>query len=53
MTNTIKKPTSQWSGNSIYARSLSARAGKTISSPLKQALMPRSLDLDFSLKYRR
>jgi hypothetical protein len=47
------KPTWQWLGKNTSARSLSARAGPTGASAIKQAFMPRSLDLDFSLKYRR
>jgi hypothetical protein len=47
------KPTWQWSSKDTSSRSISTRTSNTGTSALKQALMPRSLDLDFSLKYRR
>jgi hypothetical protein len=47
------KPTWHWSGKNTTARSLGGQSGNVGSSALKQALMPRSLDLTFSLKYRR
>lgn len=53
MMNVTAKPTWQWSDKNTTARSLSARSGNAGTSVLKQALMPRSLDVDFSLKYRR
>lgn len=53
MINITAKPTWQWSGKNTSMRSISTRTGNTGSSALKQGLMPRSLDLDFSLKYRR
>jgi len=51
--NITAKPTWEWSGKNNPARSLKARPDNRGSSALKQALMPRSLDLSFSLKYRR
>jgi hypothetical protein len=53
MIDITAKPTWQWSANNTSARSLSARTSNVGTSALKQALMPRSLDLNFSLKYRR
>jgi hypothetical protein len=53
MINNSAKPTWQWSGKNTSARSISTRTSSAGTSALKQALMPRSLDLDFSLKYRR
>lgn len=53
MMNITAKPTWQWSDKNTPARALSARTGNAGASALKQALMPRSLDLAFSLKYRR
>jgi hypothetical protein len=54
MINITAKPTWQWSGKNTPTRSLGARPGtNTGASALKQALLPRSLDVDFSLKYRR
>ena len=53
MMNITTKPTWQWSSKNTSARSLSTRTGNAGISALKQALMPRSLDVDFSLKYRR
>jgi len=53
MINITAKPTWQWSGKNTSARSFSARTSSSGTSALKHALMPRSLDLNFSLKYRR
>jgi len=53
MMNLTAKPTWQWSSKNTPARPLSSRNGNAGTSALKQALMPRSLDVDFSLKYRR
>ena len=55
MVKITAKPTWQWSGKNTSASSPSTRTGNTGISPLKHALLPRSLDLDldFSLKYRR
>ena len=47
------KPTWEWSSKNTPARSLGARTGNVGATVLKQALLPRSLDLAFSLKYRR
>jgi hypothetical protein len=53
MINLTAKPAWQWSSKNTSARSISTQTSNTGTSALKQALMPRSLDLDFSLKYRR
>jgi len=53
MMNLTAKPTWQWSSKNAPGRSLSSRTANAGTSALKQALMPRSLDVDFSLKYRR
>lgn len=53
MINLTAKPVWQWSGKNALPRSPSARSGKTGAAALKHALMPHSLDLEFSLKYRR
>lgn len=53
MINVTAKPAWQWSGQNASARLPSTRTNSAIISPLKQALMPRSVDLNFSLKYRR
>jgi hypothetical protein len=53
MINITAKPTWQWSGKNTSTRSISTRTSNAGASALKQALMPSSLDLDFSLKYRR
>lgn len=52
MIDLTAKPIWQWSAQSTLPRSLSARTSSSSTSPIKQALMPRSLDLNFSLKYR-
>lgn len=53
MVNITAKPTFQWSGKNIPVLPLGARTGNAGATVLKQTLMPRSLDLAFSLKYRR
>jgi hypothetical protein len=53
MINITAKPVWQWSTKKLPARSFQASAANTGTSALKQALMPRSLDVAFSLKYRR
>ena len=53
MIDLTAKPTRQWSSKNAPARSLSARTSNAGATVLKQALLPRSLDLAFSLKYRR
>jgi hypothetical protein len=53
MINVTAKPAWQWSSKNTSARSASTRTNNTGTSALTQVLMPRSLDLDFSLKYRR
>lgn len=47
------KPTWQFSGRSIPAFSSANRSSSAGTSVLKQALLPRSLDVSFALKYRR
>ncbi|HTD07000.1 hypothetical protein [Undibacterium sp.] len=55
MINLKAQPTWQWSSKNTTARPLSARPSNAGASAIKQALMPRSLDLnlEFALKYRR
>lgn len=53
MMNITAKPTWQWSSKNNTARTISSRTDGDARSALKQALLPRSLDVDFSLKYRR
>jgi hypothetical protein len=53
MINLTAKPAGQWSSKNTTVRSISTRTSNTGTSALKQALMPTSLDLEFSLKYRR
>jgi hypothetical protein len=53
--NITARPTWQWLGKNTSANSPRTRTANIGISPLKQALLPRSFDLnlDFSLKYRR
>jgi hypothetical protein len=53
MVNITAKPIWQWSSTKIPARTLNPSIGNTGAASLKHALLPRSLDVDFSLKYRR
>lgn len=53
MMNITAKPTWQWSSKNTPTRSPAARTGNLGAAVIKQALLPRSLDLAFSLKYRR
>lgn len=53
MINLAAKPVWQWSSKDASPRTISVRTGNVGISPLKQAMLPRSLDLNFSLKYRR
>lgn len=53
MVNITAKPMWQWSSKKNPARPLKASIGNTGVDALKYALLPRSLDVDFSLKYRR
>jgi len=53
MINSTAKRTGQWLVQNTSTRSSSAKTSSAGISPIKQALMPRSLDLNFSLKYRR
>ena len=53
MMNITAKPTWQWPSKNAPARLLGARTGNAGAAVLKQAFLPRSLDLAFSLKYRR
>jgi hypothetical protein len=52
MMNITAKPTWQWSSKNPLTRSVSTRASNT-GPVFKQLLLPRSLDVEFSLKYRR
>jgi len=53
MIDITAKPTWTWSSQKSPARSLSTRTSNAGATVIKQALLPRSLDLAFSLKYRR
>ena len=53
MMTVTAKPAWQWSSNAAPARSRLTSGSARASSPLQQALLPRSLDLAFSLRYRR
>ncbi|MYM96492.1 hypothetical protein [Duganella vulcania] len=53
MIDITAKPTWTWSSQSSPTRSLNTRTSNVGATLLKQALLPRSLDLAFSLKYRR
>lgn len=53
MMNITAKPTWQWASKSTPTRSPATRTSNVGAAVLKQAILPRSLDLAFSLKYRR
>lgn len=53
MMNITAKPTWQWTSKNTPTRSSPVRTGNIGATVIKQALLPRSLDLAFSLKYRR
>jgi hypothetical protein len=53
MINLTAKPVWQWSAQNTSPRSLNARTSSLGTSTFKQTLLPRSLDVNFSLKYRR
>lgn len=53
MMNIAAKPTWQVSSKNTPTRSLSTRASNAGPTVLKQLLLPRSLDVEFSFKYRR
>jgi len=53
MMNITAKPTWQWSSKNVPTRSLNTRTSTAGPTVIKQLLLPRSLDLAFSLKYRR
>lgn len=53
MMNVIAKPARQWSSNTAPASSRMTSGFARAPSPLRQALLPRSLDVSFSLRYRR
>lgn len=53
MINAKIKPDWQRANPEMVIRSYNARASNAGTTALKKALMPRSLDLNFSLKYRR
>jgi hypothetical protein len=52
MMNITAKPTWQWSSKNTPTRSISTRASNA-GPVFKQLLLPHSLDVAFSLKYRR
>ena len=53
MIDIIARPTWQWSSKNANLRSASTRTNNAGAIVIKQTLLPRSLDLAFSLKYRR
>lgn len=53
MTNIAAKPNVPLPAKNTPASTLTARSNTSSTNVLKQALMPRRLDVDFSLKYRR
>jgi hypothetical protein len=53
MIDITAKPTWQWSSRNANPRSASTRSNNAGALVIKQTLLPRSLDLAFSLKYRR
>ena len=53
MMKVTAKPSWQWSSNSASAPSRTTSGFARSPSPLGQALLPRSLDVSFSLRYRR
>lgn len=53
MTNITAKPNPPLPVKHAPASTLNARSNTSSTNVLKQALMPRRLDVDFSLKYRR
>lgn len=53
MIDITARPTWQWSSKNANPRSASTRTSNAGVIVIKQTLLPRSLDLAFSLKYRR
>lgn len=53
MIDITARPTWQWSSKNATTRSASTRTNNADAIVIKQTLLPRSLDLAFSLKYRR
>jgi hypothetical protein len=53
MIDITAKPTWQWSSKNANTPSANTRTNHTGGIVIKQTLLPRSLDLAFSLKYRR
>jgi len=53
MMNITAKPTWQWASKCSPSLSPRSSASNSAGAVIKQALMPRSLDLVISLKYRR
>lgn len=53
MTNIAAKPTLPLPAKNTPASTLTSLSNTSSTNILKQALLPRRLDVDFSLKYRR
>jgi len=53
MIDITAKPTWQWSNKNPNTPSANTRTNNAGAIVIKQTLLPRSLDLAFSLKYRR
>ena len=53
MVDITARPTWQWSSKNANPRSTGTRTNHAGAIVIKQTLLPRSLDLAFSLKYRR
>ncbi|MDN4059826.1 hypothetical protein QPK31_16495 [Massilia sp. YIM B02769] len=53
MIDITANPTWQWSSKNANTGSITTQTHNASAIVIKQALLPRSLDLAFSLKYRR
>jgi hypothetical protein len=53
MTDITERPNLQWSSKNSDTRAAGTRCSSADAIAIKQTLLPRSLDLAFSLKYRR
>jgi 3-methyladenine DNA glycosylase AlkC len=53
MMKVTAKPAGQWSSNATPSLSRMSSGIARISSPLQHSLLPRSIDVSFSLRYRR
>jgi hypothetical protein len=53
MIDITAKPTWQWSSKNVNRPPANTRTNNAGAIVIRQTLLPRSLDLEFSLKYRR